>query len=133
MADFADGALGVVESGWGLTAGWAGWSQPAAWGGFGDVEMNVIGAEGVASLDFTPMNLYGVDAAEGWKLPDTRHWPVINGKLAGAIRNETDHFLRCVLSGEPPLIDGRAARRSLEIGLAADRSIAERRDVELPI
>jgi predicted dehydrogenase len=133
MAEFADGALAVVESGWGLTPGWAGWSQPASWGGFGDVEMNVIGTDGVVSLDFTPMNVYGADAAEGWKLPDTRHWPVINGRLAGAIRGETDHFLPCVLAGEPPLIDGRAARRSLEIGLAADLAIAEGRDVALPL
>ncbi|HEX5500291.1 MAG TPA: Gfo/Idh/MocA family oxidoreductase, partial [Thermomicrobiales bacterium] len=133
MAEFAGGALAVVESGWALSEGWASWSQPAAWGGFGDVEMNVIGDRGVVSLDFTPMNLYGVDADEGWKLPDTRHWPVINGRLAGAIRSEIDHFLLCAATGEPPLVDGRQARRSLEIGLAADLSIVEDRPVELPL
>jgi len=132
-AEFADGALAVVESGWALSEGWAGWSKPAIWGGFGDVEMNVIGTTGIVSLDFTPMNLYGVDAGEGWKLPDTRHWPAINGRLVGAIRNEMDHFLSCVQSGTAPLIDGRAARKSLEIGIAADRSIELGRDVELPL
>ena len=95
--------------------------------------MNVIGDRGVVSLDFTPMNLYGVDADEGWKLPDTRHWPAINGRLVGAIRNEIDYFLTCVQRGQPPLIDGRAARKSLEIGLAADRSIALGREVVLPL
>ena len=133
MAEFADGALAVVESGWGLSRGWAGWSRPAAWGGFGDVEMNVIGESGVVSLDFTPMDLYGVDSTEGWKLPDTRHWPVVNGRLAGAIRQEVDHFLVCVQTGQPPLIDGRFARRSLEIGIAADRSIELDCPVELPL
>ncbi len=133
MAEFADGALAVVESSWALSEGWAGWSAPAAWSGFGDVEMNVIGERGVVSLDFTPMNLYGVDAGEGWKLPDTRHWPAINGRLVGAIRNEVDHFLTSALNGTPPLIDGRAARVSLEIGLAADRSIELRREIELPL
>ncbi|HZA92212.1 MAG TPA: Gfo/Idh/MocA family oxidoreductase, partial [Gemmatimonadales bacterium] len=49
-AEFADGALAVVESGWALSEGWAGWAKPAAWGGFGDVEMNVIGSTGVLSL-----------------------------------------------------------------------------------
>lgn len=132
-AQFADGALAVVESGWALSEGWAGWSKPAVWGGFGDVEMNVIGTSGVVSLDFTPMNLYGIDADQGWKLPDTRHWPAINGRLVGAIRNEMDHFLSCVQSGTAPLIDGRAARKSLEIGVAADRSIELGRDVELPL
>jgi myo-inositol 2-dehydrogenase / D-chiro-inositol 1-dehydrogenase len=132
-AEFADGALAVVESGWALSEGWAGWSKPAAWGGFGDVEMNVIGTTGVVSLDFTPMNLYGVDAEDGWKLPDTRHWPLINGRLVGAIRNECDHFLTCVQSGTAPLVDGRAARKSLEIGIAADRSIELGREIELPL
>jgi len=132
-AEFADGALAVVESGWALNEGWAGWTTPAAWGGFGDVEMNVIGTEGVVSLDFTPMNVYGVDAQEGWKLPDTRHWPVINGRLVGAIRNEVDHFLTCVQTGQLPLIDGRCARKSLAAGLAADRSIELGREVELPL
>jgi predicted dehydrogenase len=133
MAEFADGALAIVESGWALNEGWAGWATPAAWGGFGDVEMNVIGTEGVVSLDFTPMNLYGVDAQEGWKLPDTRHWPVINGRLVGAIRNEVDYFLSCVQTGQPPLIDGRCARKSLAVAIAADRSIDLGREVELPL
>ena len=132
-AEFADGALAVVESGWALSDGWAGWRNPPAWGGFGDVEMNVIGTTGVVSLDFTPMNVYGVDADEGWKLPDTRHWPIINGRLAGAIRNETDHFLTSILNSTPPLVDGRAARKSLEIGIAADRAIELGREVELPL
>ena len=95
--------------------------------------MNVIGTTGVVSLDFTPMNVYGVDADEGWKLPDTRHWPVINGRLVGAIRNETDHFLTSILNSTPPLVDGRAARKSLEIGIAADRAIELGREVELPL
>ncbi|MCC6314181.1 MAG: Gfo/Idh/MocA family oxidoreductase [Thermomicrobiales bacterium] len=131
-AEFDDGALAVVESGWALTEGWANWTKPAAWGGFGDAEMNVIGTEGLVSLDLTPMNVYGVDA-EGWKLPDTRHWPEINGRLVGGIRNESDHFLICVQTGQQPIVDGRQARRSLEIGIAADRSIEEGRPVDLPL
>lgn len=131
--EFADGALGVVESGWALSEKWAGWTEPESWGGFGDVEMNVIGTDGVLALDFTPMALFGVDSREGWKLPDTRHWPAINGRLCGAIRNEMDHFLACIAAGEQPLIDGVQARRSLEVGIAADRSIAEGREIALPL
>jgi UDP-N-acetylglucosamine 3-dehydrogenase len=133
MAEFADGALAVVESGWGLSNGWASWTQPSEWGGFGDAELNVIGTDGLLSLDLTPMNLYGVDATEGWKLPDTRHWPVVNGRLGGAVRTESDHFLRVVAGVESPISTGRDARRSLEIGIAADRSIEEDAPVTLPL
>jgi predicted dehydrogenase len=132
-AEFADGALAIVESGWALSEGWAGWENPAAWGGFGDVEMNVIGTNGVVSLDFTPMNLYGVDDEEGWKLPDTRHWPIINGRLVGAIRNEMDHFLTCVQNDTSPLVDGHDARKSVAVGIAADRSIELGQEIDLPL
>jgi UDP-N-acetylglucosamine 3-dehydrogenase len=131
--EFADGSLGVIESGWGLTEKWADWSQPETWFGFGDVEMNVIGTEGVLALDFTPMNLAAVDAREGWKFPETRHWPMINGRLGGALRMEMNHFLECVVTGEPPLIDGGAGRRSLEVAIAAEQSIAQGQAIGLPL
>lgn len=131
--DFADGSLGVVESGWALTEKWADWRRPEGWYGFGDVKLNVIGTEGVLALDLHPMNLVAVDAHEGWKFPETRHWPIVNGRLGGALRLEVDHFLACVATGRTPLVDGDAARRSLEIALAAERSILTGRAVSLPL
>jgi predicted dehydrogenase len=122
-----------LRSGWGLTEKWAGWQEPPEWGGFGHVVMNVIGSEGIINLNFQPMNLYAVDSKEGWKFPETRHWPTVNGKLAGAERMEIQHFLECVLFDLPPLIDGKAGRRSLEIGVAAEKSIEEKREIELPL
>lgn len=110
---------------------WARWERPATWGKFGDVQMNVTGTDGVLNLNFTPMNLYACDQ-EGWKLPDTCHWPEVNGKLAGAIKLEVEHFFECVLRDEEPLVTGEDGRRSLEIALAAERSIAEDRPVSLP-
>ncbi len=124
--DFEGGGLGVIEVGWGLPEGWTGWDDaPSTWGGFGDVRMDVIGTEGVLSLDFTPMNLRGVRKDKGWMFPETRHWPVVNDQLGGCARLEMEHFFRCVATDRPPLIDGREGRRSLEVAIAAERSIAE--------
>jgi predicted dehydrogenase len=123
--EFDDGGQGVIECGWALPEGWAGWDDaPATWGGFGDVRMDVIGTEGVVSLDFTPMNLRGVRKDKGWMFPETRHWPVVNDQLGGCARLEMEHFFSCVALDRPPLIDGREARRSLEVAVAAERSIA---------
>jgi predicted dehydrogenase len=94
--------------------------------------MNVIGAEGNLNLDFTPMDLFGVDR-DGWKLPDTRHWPSMHGKLVGAARLELEHFFDCVLEDKQPLVSGEDGRRSLEVMLAAERSIAEGHIVTLPL
>ena len=87
---------------------------------------------GSLNIDFTPMNLFGVDR-EGWKLPDTRHWPIMNGKLVGAAKLELEHFFDCILEDKQPLVTGEDGRRSLEVMLAAEQSIAEGRIVNLPL
>lgn len=132
MIEFEDGALGVHEVGWCLPEEWAKWQRPTSWGGFGDVQMKVIGTQGSLNLDFTPMNLFGVDR-DGWKLPETRHWPAMHGKLVGAAKLEMEHFYECVLKDQQPLVTGEDGRRSLEVLVAAERSIAEGRIVYLPL
>jgi predicted dehydrogenase len=132
MIEFEDGALGVHEVGWCLPEEWAKWQRPASWGGFGDVHMKVLGTQGSLNLDFTPMNLFGVDR-EGWKMPETRHWPAMHGKLVGAAKLEMEHFYECILNDRQPLVTGEDGRRSLEVLVAAERSIAEGRIVTLPL
>jgi predicted dehydrogenase len=123
MFEFDDGMLGVVECGWGLTEGWS---------GFSDVKMNVIGTQGALSLNYNPMNLVEV-TSQGWTYPETRHWPLVNDRLAGAALLEIEHFLDCVRHNRRPLVDGQAGRRSLEVALAAELSIAEGHEVSLPL
>lgn len=132
IIEFEDGALGIHEVGWCLPEEWAKWEKPSSWGGFGDVRMNVIGTQGNIHLDFTPMDLYGVDR-EGWKMPDTRHWPSMHGKLVGAAKLEVEHFFDCVLNKKTPIIKSEEALRSLEIILAAEKSIAENRVIKFPL
>ncbi len=132
MIEFEDNSLGVHEVGWCLPEEWAKWNRPASWGGFGDVRMNVLGSEGNLNLDFTPMDLFGVDR-EGWKFPDTRHWPAIGGKLVGAAKLEVEHFFDCVINDKVPCVTGEDGRRSLEVILAAEKSILEQRIVQLPL
>jgi predicted dehydrogenase len=132
MMEFEDGALGVHEVGWALPEEWAKWESPISWNGFGDVRMNVLGTHGNLFLDFTPMNLYGVNR-EGWKMPDTRHWPTLHGKMIGSAKLEVEHFFDCVLHNKTPLVTGNDGRRSLEVMLAAERSIVEGIKIELPL
>ena len=130
--EFMDGSLGIHEVGWCLPEEWAAWEKPSSWGGFGDVRMNVVGTDGVLNLNFTPMDLYALDR-EGWKFPDTRHWPTMNDKLVGAAKLEMEHFFECVLEDKEPLITGEDGRRSIEVMIAAEKSIAEDRIVNLPL
>lgn len=132
MMEFVDETVGVHEVGWCLPEEWATWQSPASWGGFGDVRMNVTGTHGNLYLDFTPMNLYGVNK-EGWKMPDTRHWPVLENKIVGSVKLEVEHFMDCVRHDQCPRVTGADGRRSLEVMLAAEKSIAENRKIELPL
>lgn len=132
MMEFEDGALGIHEVGLCLPERWANFHSPSTWGGFGDIRMNVIGTEGVLNLNFTPMNLYACDL-EGWKMPDTRHWTHMHGKATGCLKQEVEYFFECIREDKQPMITGEDGRRSLEVMLAAEQSIAENRVVTLPL
>lgn len=130
--EFEDGSLGITETGWGLTEEWAQWDNPPQWASFGDVRMDVIGTEGKLSLDFNPMDVVGVDA-EGWKFPDTRHWPTVYDRLTGAVKLEVEHFLHCVMHDCEPVVNGEDGFRSLELALAAEKSLELESEVELSL
>ncbi|MCX6071728.1 MAG: hypothetical protein NTU91_12880 [Chloroflexi bacterium] len=93
--------------------------------------MNVIGTESVINLNFTPTNLYSC-TRDGWKLPDTRYWPKMEREYVGAVKEEMEHFIDRVLRDREPRMTGLDGRRSVEVMLAADLSIAEDRIVPLP-
>jgi myo-inositol 2-dehydrogenase / D-chiro-inositol 1-dehydrogenase len=120
---FADGALGVVECGWALPEGWGGWADGTAWRPFGDCRLDLVGTDEFLSLDLRTMNVTGVDR-NGWRFPETRHWPVVNGRLGGAARLQMEHFLECVTTDVPPMADGQAGRAALAVCLAAETSLA---------
>jgi len=121
MFEFRDGSLGVVETGWGLPKN--------SWG---DSKMNVIGTSGQFSLDFTPMNVMAVDK-EGWKFPITRLWPIVQGRIVGAVKYEVEHFISCLLNDREPAVTGEDGRRSLEVSIAAEMSIEQAKEIKLPL
>jgi UDP-N-acetylglucosamine 3-dehydrogenase len=129
-ARFADGAVGILEAAWCLSPGWASWRSPAAWSSFGDIRLDAIGTRGLATLDFTPMNVTATDD-EGWKFPDTRHWPELSGRLVGALKLEDEYFLRSCVTGSRVEPDGVQGLRSLLLAEAGERSIRDGKPVIL--
>ena len=83
--------------------------------------MELIGTDDVLSLDLRTMNVAGVDRS-GWRFPETRHWPLVNGRIGGAARLQMEHFLECVTTNTRPLCDGQAGRAALTVCLAAEAS-----------
>jgi predicted dehydrogenase len=127
---FANGGLAIVETGWGLSEKMSRWRRPSTWGSFGDVCLELIGEKGSLYLDYRPMTLTGIDE-EGWKFPDTLHWPELHGEVVGDVLDEDRYFLR-VLSGQREMIStGEDGRKALEVVLAAQRSYREGKPVTL--
>lgn len=128
---FADGALGIVECGWALPESWAGWSKDTSWQSFGDCRMELIGTDDFVSLDLRSMNVLDV-GRHGWRTPDTRHWPTLNGRIGGAARMQMEHFLDCATGTASPVCDGRAGRAALAVCIAAESSL-EQGGAEVPV
>jgi predicted dehydrogenase len=127
---FAGGGLAVVETGWGLCEAIGRWKRPSTWSGFGDVCLELIGEKGSLYLDYRPMSLAAVDE-EGWKFPETLHWPQLHGEVVGDVLEEDRYFLRVLRDQAPILSSGQDGRAALEIVLAAMRSWKEDKPVRL--
>lgn len=120
--EYDDGSFAVVESGWTLPEAWSPQRKPREWSPFGDVRIDVFGEEGMLSIDLRSMNLVGVDA-KGWRMPETRHWPQLHGRVSGALREEVSHFLDCLRSGREPVSTGRTALAAVELCAAVHSSL----------
>jgi predicted dehydrogenase len=127
---FESGGLGIVETGWGLSESIVKWQRPSSWGGFGDVCLELIGETGSLYLDYRPMTLSAVDG-EGWKFPETLHWPEMHGEVVGDVLDEDRYFIG-VVRGEREIIStGQDGRNALEVVLAAQQSYKEDKPIRL--
>jgi len=88
LLTFADGTIGVLE-GYGVL--------PSDTPGGIQASLRVVGEEGTASVE-TPGDALTVHA-DSLDRPDTRHWPVVNGRMDGAVRRQIDWFAD-VITGE---------------------------------
>ncbi len=128
---FQNGGLAVVETGWGLAEAMAKLASALArWGGFGDVCLELIGEKGSLYLDYRPMTLVGVDE-EGWKFPETLHWPQMHGEVVGDVLEEDRYFLRVLQGGAGGDLDRRGRPKGARGGPAAQRSWREGRTITL--
>ena len=128
---FKGGGLAVIETGWGLSESMVQWKRPETWGGFGDVCLQLIGERGSLYLNYRPMLLSAVDE-EGWKFPDTLHWPQLHGEVVGAVLEEDRYFLKVVRGEREIISSGADGRRAAEVVLAAKKAYRSGKPVELP-
>ena len=113
---FDSGAIGVCENVW---------CMPDNKGYFPDERMEIIGTEGGIYLQETYPSLQVVDT-KGSYTPDPTYWPEIRpGVRGGALAEELNYFLNCVINGTPPsVITPEESMAAVVACLAAEKSAA---------
>ena len=99
------------------------WSRPKAYPTWGDVTMEIIGTEGVISLDVFAQVL--VEANDSEQKVLYRNWGDNSDLLL------IKDFIQAVGQGEKPAASGLDGLKALEVALAAYESAAQGRPVEL--
>ncbi len=113
MLEFDEGAIGVVETNWGLPA-----NSPTVI----EATLQVVGTDGMLTIDCSQTGLTILDA-NGLKMQDTDYWPEQHGSLVGVLRNEISYFADCIRSGrEPEVITPEEAARAVRVMEAAEQS-----------
>lgn len=121
LLEFESGALGIVELSWVLPDG-----HPT---GF-DQRLDVTGTSGRCELTGHDGGLHYQDGIrESW--PDTMLWPMMRGEVIGALRQQTSHFIDCLVTGQPPLVTGQDGLIALRVALAAETSARTGKPVDV--
>jgi len=110
LFEFENGVIGVLE-GYG--------TLPADTPGGIDAALDLVGTDGRVSVD-TPGTTLTVHS-DDFDRPDTRHWPVVNGRMDGAVRRQVDWFASAI-------DDGRDMLATLEDGARAQAAAAAMKD-----
>lgn len=125
MVTMDDGTTISAGSGWVLPLGYPQYSQ--SW-------IEVVGTEGALTVDDTHRDIRLNTVADGIRYPlSSMPGESVNHVFAGAMVDETLHFVQAVALGRPALVTAREARLVMDVTMAADLSAETGRVVELPI
>jgi scyllo-inositol 2-dehydrogenase (NAD+) len=124
MVTLDDGTTITVGAGWILPYGYPNYSQ--AW-------IEIIGTEGALTIDDTHKEVTLNTSKNGIHYPmSSMPGEGVEHVFAGAMANETLHFVDAVTRGKPVLVKPEEARAIMDIYLAADLSVERGEPVALP-
>ena len=102
---FKNGAIGSLDYSWAWPDGLMNGYRAA---------FEIVGIKTAAALDVSDQGLYFVDDA-GTSGGDTHLWPEINGRIAGGLADELDHFVTATLTRKPYLQHYREAYDAIPV------------------
>ena len=97
-----------------------------------DRSMEILGTTGALYLDLFHSPVTACNEKEGWKYLDVLTWVDADERLSGALTDETEYFLNCVLRDKQPSAAPAAdGRRTIAVFEAAKRAAREGRRVKV--
>ena len=122
----------TLDDGITLTVG-AGWILPLGYPNYSQCWIEVIGTEGALSIDDSHKEVTLNTSKHGIQYPmSSMPGEAVDHVFAGAMANETLHFIDAVARGKPVLVKPEEARLIMDIYLAADLSVERGEPVALP-
>jgi predicted dehydrogenase len=121
VLNFENGAIGSLDYSWAWPDGLMNGYRAA---------FEIVGTRTAAALDVSDQGLYFVDDA-ATSGGDTHLWPTINGRIAGGLADELDHFVKATLSRKPYLQHYREAYDAIPVLDALAESAKSGQPVEV--
>ncbi|TIS59647.1 Gfo/Idh/MocA family oxidoreductase [Mesorhizobium sp.] len=112
VVNFENGAIGSIDYSWAWPDGLMNGFRSA---------LEIVGTRSATYLDSSDQGFFTVED-QGTSGGDTHLWPEVNGRIAGDLADELDHFVKATLSGQPYLQDPREALDAIPVLDALARS-----------
>ncbi|HAA90851.1 MAG: oxidoreductase [Rhodospirillaceae bacterium] len=112
----------------------AGWILPPGYPNFSSTWIEMVGSEGALLVDDSHRDVVLNTMKDGIQLPiSSMPGESVGHVFAGAMENETLHFVDAVLRDRPVLVTPEEARQVMEVYIAADLSADRNEPVRLPL
>jgi scyllo-inositol 2-dehydrogenase (NAD+) len=123
----------TMDNGVAFTIG-AGWAMPPGYKNYASTWIEVVGTEGMLVVDDTHRDVLFNTMQNGIQLPmSSMPGEPVDHVFAGPMHNETVHYLEAVAFDRPVMCSAEAARRVMDVYIAADISDERNEAVSLPL
>jgi predicted dehydrogenase len=124
--------LVTLDDGTTLTVG-AGWILPLGYPNYSNAMIEIIGTDGALTIDDTHKEVTLNTTKHGIRYPmSSMPGEAVDHVFAGAMANETLHFIDACARNKPVLVKPAEARMVMDIYIAADLSVERGEPVVLP-
>ena len=121
----------TMDDGTTISAG-SGWILPLGYPQYAQSRIEVIGTGGALSVDDTHRDVQVNTVEQGIRYPlSSMPGEPVDHVFAGAMVDETLHFVRSIAYGSPVLVTAREARLVMDVTMAADLSAETGQAIEL--